>query len=254
MSTRQMIDSAYPLKTQPQPLCDIVLIYAGGDTPHPWTKTEISAQPNRYRWPCWVRSNPGQVNAAFDAGQFTEWLRTHDVPQHTAVILDLETAVDARYVNIFNLALRAAGYKTTKYGSRSTIWKNPKTDGGTFVAWPGHPNTMDTTGDTVAVQYLFQGRYDKSIVLGQDALPLWDTKPPGPFRQVVPAGNLWSLRKVIADRGTTLDHITELTLANADPAHIAIFNTYLALCAALKAAGLPDAVMPEGMVFWTSNP
>ena len=70
--TRQMIDSAYPMKTQPQPLADIVLIYAGGDTPHPWTTAEILAMPNRYRWPCWVRSNPRAVNAAADAAQFIE--------------------------------------------------------------------------------------------------------------------------------------------------------------------------------------
>jgi hypothetical protein len=253
MSTRQMIDSAWPLKPQPAPLCDIVLIYAGGDTPHPWSKTEIAAQPNRYRWPCWVRSNPGQVNAAFDAGQFAEWLRTHDVPQHTAVILDLETAVDARYVNIFNLALRAAGYKTTKYGSRSTIWKNPKTDGGTFVAWPGHPNEMDHTGDTVAVQYLFQGRYDKSIVLGQDALPLWDTKPEGPFRHVVPAGNTQTLAGLAVARGVTRDFLAVLSRANLNPENLAIFNAYLMLCDLLKAAGHPEVAMPEGLVYFTRN-
>jgi len=179
--TRQMIDSAFPLKTQPTPLADIVLIYAGGDTPHPWTAAEIAAQPNRYRWPCWVRSDPQDVNAALDAGGFIAWLTQHHVPLHTAVILDLETAVNARYVNTFNEVLRAGGYQVTKYGSRSTIWKNPKTDGGTFVAWPGHPNEMDHTGDTVAVQYEFHGDYDKSIVKSQADLPLWDTKPPEPW-------------------------------------------------------------------------
>jgi hypothetical protein len=174
--TRQMIDSAFPLgKTPP---CDIILIYAGGDTPHPWTTAEILAMPSRYRWPCWVRSNPSQVNAGVDAALFAAWLHGHHVPQHTCVILDLETAVHAAYVNVFNLALRAAGYKVTKYGSQSTIWANPQTDGGTFVALPGHPNALSTEGDTVATQYAFEGGFDRSIVKDQADLPLWDTRPP----------------------------------------------------------------------------
>jgi hypothetical protein len=253
MTTRQMIDSAYPLKTQPQPLCDIVLIYAGGNTPHPWSKAEIAAQPNRYRWPCWVRSHPTLVDAARDAANCVAWLKDHNVPQHTAVILDLETAIDTRYVNTFNLALRAAGYRVTKYGSRSTIWKNPKTDGGTFVAWPGHPNEMDHTGDTVAVQYLFHGDYDKSIVLGQDKLPLWDTKPEGPFRRVVGAGNTQTLTQLATARGVTRDFLAALSRAHLNPENLAIFNAYLTLCDLLKAAGHPEAAMPEGLVYWTRN-
>jgi hypothetical protein len=133
-----------------------------------------------------VRSNPDQVSALVDAAAFAAWLKAHNVPRHTAVILDLETAVSTHYVDTFNLALRNVGYKTVKYGSRSTIWKNPQTDGGTFVAWPGHPNEMDTTGDTVAVQYKFAGTYDLSIVLGQAAVPLWDTHPPEPPAPVTP--------------------------------------------------------------------
>jgi hypothetical protein len=184
--TRQMVDSAFPLKTQPQPLADIVLVYSGGDTPHPWSKAEIAAQPNRYRFPCWVRSNPQSVNVVNEVAAFVAWLHDHNVPKGTCVILDLETAVNAVYVSAFNKGLAAAGYKTVKYGSRSTIWKNPQTDGGTFVAWPDHPNEMDTTGDTVAVQYLFHGDYDMSIVLGQAAVPLWDTHPPEPPAPVTP--------------------------------------------------------------------
>jgi hypothetical protein len=256
---RQMIDSAYPLKTQPLVdgrLADIVLIYAAGDTPHPWSKAEIAAQPNRYRWPCFVRSNPGQVDAGLDAASFILWLEQHDVPQDTAVILDLETAVNTHYVNTFNLALRAAGYNVTKYGSRSTIWENPKTDGGTFVAWPGYdPDHDKTIGDTVAVQYKFAGRYDVSYVW--DSVPLWDTvdaQPPGPFRHVVPAGNTQTWHALAVSRGTEDDKLAAVTRANLNPVNLAVFDAFIALDDALKAAGLPLAAMPSGMVWWSLKP
>lgn len=178
--TREMTDSAFPMSHPPAGgWRDIILIYAGGDTPHPWTKAEILSMPSRYRWPCWVRSDPQQVNAAADAAAFIAWLRAHGVPRGTCVILDLEIAVDTLYVNVFNLALRGAGYKVTKYGSQDFIWQNPKTDGGTFVALPG-PDKLTTEGDTVARQYAFDGAYDVSIVADQDVLPLWDTRPPSP--------------------------------------------------------------------------
>lgn len=253
--TRQMVDSAWPLKTQPTPIADIVLIYAGGDTPHPYTAAEIAAQPNRYRWPCWVRSNPSQVSAPLeDAPAFIKWLQDHDVPKGTCVVLDLEMAVDAHYVNGFNLALRDAGYKTTKYGSRSTIWKNPQTDGGTFVAWPDHPDDFSgAIGDTVAIQYKFAGGYDLSVVKGQADLPLWDTKPPGPYRHVVAAGNTQTIDQLAAQRGTTISHLAEVTVANTNPEHLAIWTAYLALRTALKVAGLHAPVLPVGLVYWTSN-
>lgn len=178
--TRQMVDSAFPLGGPPPggwPEC--ILIYAGGDTPHPWTKADLDKMPSRYRWPCWVRSDPQDVNAGTEGALFVAWLRGFGVPAGTAVILDLETAVNTKYVEIFNLTLRAAGYKVTKYGSQSTIWQNPQTDGGTFVALPGS-NVLTTEGDTVARQYGFEGGYDRSILMDQAQLPLWDTQPAPP--------------------------------------------------------------------------
>jgi hypothetical protein len=86
---------------------------------------------------------------------------------------------------------------------------------------------------------------------GQWPRPVTD---PGPFRHVVPAGNTLTLAKVAADRGTTVDHIAEVTTAAADYLHLAVFDEYLGLCRALRAVDLPRAVMPEGMVYWTTNP
>jgi hypothetical protein len=199
--SRQMSDSAYPM-TSPPPggWRDIILIYAGGDTVHPWTPGEIASMPSRYRWPCFVRSNPSQVSATADANWMINWLRAHNVPHGTCVILDLEIAVDAAYVNTFNAALRAAGYKVTKYGSQNYIWQNPRTDGGTFVALPGG-NVLTTEGDTVARQYGFEGGYDLSIALDQGVLPLWDTHPPAaPYhKHLTVAGD--TLGKLAGSRG-----------------------------------------------------
>jgi hypothetical protein len=181
---RWMVDSAFPLGSPPTTTPDghtieVVLIYAGGDTVHPWTQAEISAMPYRYRWPCWVRSDPTQVNAATDAALFAAWLHGHGVPMGTCVILDLEVAVDGSYVTTFNNALHAAGYAVTKYGSQNFIWSNPPTHGGTYVAEPGS-DVLGTEGDEVARQYAFLAGRDLSILKGQADLKLWDTKPPDP--------------------------------------------------------------------------
>jgi peptidoglycan hydrolase-like protein with peptidoglycan-binding domain len=191
-----MVDSAFPLKGPPPGgWPPVILIYAGGDTPHPWTTAEILAMPARYRWPCWVRSNPQSVSAMSDAAAFVLWLGTHKVPGGTCVILDLETAVDTAYVAVFNSELRAAGYKVTKYGSTSTIWKNPKTDGGTYIASSG-PSELTGVGDEVARQYAFDNGYDRSVLLDQAALPLWDTHAAPPPPPAPPAAN-W-LEKIMA--------------------------------------------------------
>ncbi len=241
--TRQMIDSAYPL-TGPPPggWPEVILIYAGGDTPHPWTTADIAAMPARYRWPCWVRSDPSAPLAGLDAAQFIAWLRFHHVPAGVAVILDLETAVDTTYVDVFNTTLRGAGYKVTKYGSESTIWKNPETDGGTYVAEPGS-NVLTTEGDTVARQYGFDGPYDRSILKDQASLPLWDVRPGGPTPTPTPAppaagpfrhvtDGTHSIAAIAAARNTTPQFLMELSAKSWTTGDLADI-------AALEVAGLP---------------
>ncbi len=98
------------------------------------------------------------------------------------MVLDLEMAVDAHYVNGFNLALRDAGYKTTKYGSRSTIWKNPRTDGGTFVAWPGHPNTLDTTDYASTMSLLINMTAELAAITANSSLLNVPINQRGTFR------------------------------------------------------------------------
>lgn len=167
-----MIDFSIPVSPPPV-VTDIVLIYSGGDTPHVFTGAEIEAQPASCRLPCWVRSNPvNAVQAGSDAALFVAWLNEFKVPRGVSVVLDLETAVNAEYVDAFNLALRTAGYKVIKYGSLDYIFRNPKTDGGTFVADPTGIDHMVNEGDCVATQWKFAGSYDLSTVLG--TVPLWE--------------------------------------------------------------------------------
>ena len=169
-----MKDSAYPTTAGPD--TDIVLIYAGGDTVHPWTPGDIASMPERWRLPCWVRSDPSGYDGHAEAGAFTSWLRSHNVPRGVSVVLDLETAVNGSYVDAFNSSMGAAGWKVMKYGSLGSIFGNPKTGGGTFVADPTGQPHMVSEGDTVATQYAFDGAYDLSLV--KDTVPLWDARPP----------------------------------------------------------------------------
>lgn len=183
MTDLTMRDSAFPSLTGP--LTDVVLIYVGGDTPHPWTLADIKEMPERYRFPTWVRSDPTAFSGAAEGAAFLAWLHGHAVPMGVCVCLDLETSADVAYVNDFNMAIRAGGYSLIKYGSMGNIFNNPKTDGGTFVADPTGTPHMVTEGDTVMTQYAFDGTYDLSLVL--DSVKLWDTRPP-----IVPKGALKS--------------------------------------------------------------
>lgn len=170
--TKIAYDAAYP---QPKGVAGttVVLIYAGGDTPHVWTAAEIAEQPEQYRLPVYVRSDPSN-DAASDAAAMLAWLRANEVPTGVATVLDLETAVDPAYVNAYAAALHEGGYLVLPYGSKSTLFKNPACDG-YFVADPG-ANGVDP--NTVATQYLYEGSWDLSFI--SDEVNLWNTQPPAP--------------------------------------------------------------------------
>jgi len=215
-SFRTMKDSAFPTKAGPK--TDIVLIYVGGDTPHPWTDADIKAMPERYRFPTWVRSNPAQHDGAAEAALFAAWLHSHKVPQGTCVCLDLETAISTIYVQRFNSGMRAAGYKVIKYGSKGSIFKNPQTDGGTFVADPQKDKQpfMDSTGDTVATQYAFDGQYDLSLVRNNKIVPLWDiSKKDIPHVRSHMTGGSLALYPLAESLHTTVHSIINQTVKNS---------------------------------------
>jgi len=96
----------------------------------------------------------------------------------------------------------------------------------------------------------------KGTVAQLKSLVLTGKLPPaGPFKHVVPAGNELSLHSVALARNTTVQHISEVTHANATRPKVAVFDAYVALCTALHLdGGLPAAAMPEGLQYWTTNP
>lgn len=168
-----MLDTAYPAN-QPSIIPDgttALLIYVGGDTPHPWQDSEIDRR-YRYLLPTWVCSDPSINDPNSDGLAFLRWLYNHNVPKGCFVVLDLETAVNGPYVIAFNGVISRGGYKTIKYGSLDFIFQNPETDGGVFTA---HPGALIIDPNCVATQFYYHGDWDLSMVA--DSVTLWDTRP-----------------------------------------------------------------------------
>lgn len=178
-------DAAFP-NPNGIPGTQVVCIYAGGDTPHVWTDAEINEQPEQYRLPIFVRSNPTQCDPHVDASAFMAWLLAHNVPSGAVVSLDLETAVDPAYVQTFETLLYNDGHPVLPYGSRSSLFQNPQ-GGGYFVADPGATGLYVEPGKlVVATQYAYDGSYDLSFFA--DSLVLWQhPNPPTPAPAPVPA-------------------------------------------------------------------
>lgn len=173
--TKRMYDASTP-PAHP-PAWEAVAAYIGGNTPHVWTIAEWNAQPARWRLPIYVRSNPGSHSPHVDAALAVAWLLAHGVPHGSAVALDLETAVAPSYVRAFDADLKAVGYVTLTYGSLSTVFGNPKTSGGYWVAHYTGKDHMEPRA--VATQWASDRQlgkpWDASTVA--DSVPLWDTRP-----------------------------------------------------------------------------
>jgi hypothetical protein len=190
--TKRMYDAAYPPPSPPK--WEAVAAYIGGNTPHVWTIAEWNAQPARWRLPIYVRSNPGSHSPHADAALAVAWLVLHNVPRGSAVALDLETAVNGPYVRAFDADLKAAGYVTLAYGSLSTIFRNPKTSGGYWVAHYTGSDHMEP--GSVATQWAddkqLKKPWDANTVA--DSVPLWDTHPtPAPAPAPAPTEESWFL-------------------------------------------------------------
>ena len=218
---RIAFDAAYPPAKKPTG-ATTACIYAGGDTPNPIANPRTVGVYGQVRYwlPVWVRSNPTPAQAGPDAAAMRTWLARNGAPKGTATALDLETAVTPAYVNDYGGSMHAAGYKVLPYGSRSTLFSNPKLDG-YFVADPG---AVGMYPGSVATQYAYDGAYDLSWIT--DAVPLWDANPPqaSPARTPVPStstlvpvtvttqtGNGWTLTSLPWSR------FLAVTMQGADP-------------------------------------
>ena len=109
----------------------------GGDASHGWTRSEWLQFPGLWKIPVFVRSNPGQASAEADAYTCLQLMHDLDIPKDTAVVLDLEQAIDPKYVTEFADIVCGDGYKVWPYGSESTIYDNPHCNGWGVAHWTG---------------------------------------------------------------------------------------------------------------------
>lgn len=178
MTTETGYDAAWPPAHPPQTA--VVEIYMGGDTPHPWTDQDIASQQAKYGLPVWVRSNPPGPGVQADVFDALAWLKQHSVPKGCCIMLDLETAVAPDYVLPFGRALQAAGYKVLPYGSRSTLYQNPKLDGyvdaDPAAAWDNKLSTVVDPGN-VGTQWWYAGIYDLDTF--DSSLTFWQLRDAG---------------------------------------------------------------------------
>lgn len=147
--------------------------YIGGNTPHVWTDAEVAAIPCRYGLPIFTRSNPtGAAQALADARAALWWAANHGQPRGTLIGLDLEDAVNPAYLDAFDAALVAGGYRTVAYGQLSTITGNPRPSGG---FWVGEWDGVDADPSWTGKQYESLPAFDRSAFAA--AAPLWDRHP-----------------------------------------------------------------------------
>ena len=171
MSDILFIDAAFPPKSLDG--ATGLVFYAGGDTPHAWSLSEVKSFNAEYLLPTWVRSNPVVQLGVPDALTFILRLETtYHAPKGVLVALDSETSVNADYVADFVRVMNQAGYPVIDYGSQSTLFGNKNPDGYYWGAdWTGHPGIRP--GED-ATQYVSFKDHDLSDFNGK--LPLWKVK------------------------------------------------------------------------------
>lgn len=171
-SYRVQYDAEQPPINPPETAA--VLVYAGGALAgQPWTDAQIHAQGSRGRMPAWAYGK-GR-DGVTEAMRFNNWLDAHGVPADCAVMIDMETGVDADYLHA---AYDILGRWTVgAYGSKDTLFSNPEPDFWYPADWTGIPHLFDHA-KTGATQYAAAG-------LHQTAGP-WD------LSLVAPDIQLWS--------------------------------------------------------------
>jgi len=222
-----MFDAAYPERVLKfgAPKWEVVAGYVGGNTPHVWTDAEWALMVERsgalWCLPIYSRSNPGIHDPSVDAGQLVAWLIDHRVPKGCGAALDLETAIDPGYVRTFDSKLYAVGYKVILYGSKSSLFQNPKPSGGYWVA--DYTNEPHLYPGSAATQWAgstpFGGAYDPSLVA--DSTTLWKVGDPD---MPLSAGDLDKIAVIAENSNAKYYRMLargEMPGGDVDPAHFA---------------------------------
>lgn len=120
--------------------------YIGGDTPHIWTKDQITRPSNDYRLPIWVYDpiRSGATYGQRDGVKAATICLNLGMPKDKQLLicLDMETYIDESYTSAFHDAVVAAGYWYTVYESESI--QNSRNVTGTVgpwsASWDGKPH------------------------------------------------------------------------------------------------------------------
>lgn len=179
-SLRGMFDASKPPTQRPPNVKTVPIAagYIGGNTPHIWTDQEWDLIPQKQRLPIYVCSHPELHDPNVEATNAIMWLNNHHVPDGVLVALDLETAVNPPFVRAFDKRIVQSGRLLIIYGSKSTIFQNPLTSGGYWVAdWTGTPHLVSRSLITqYASDTMLQLGYDLNVV--DDSVRFWQIGDP----------------------------------------------------------------------------
>jgi len=166
-----MLDAAYPPYNPPSGI-DVTAFYIGGDAVHLWTDAEIRNIRTPYALPIYVCDKPALHSGYADGTHAGAWMQSHGIPDGASVGLDLETAVDPAYVSAFSGAVSKFGYRTIPYGSKSSLFQNPKCYGYWVADYTEHDHLYP---GTIITQYYNGPTYDLSEVA--PGVALWNINP-----------------------------------------------------------------------------
>jgi len=152
--------------------------YLGGYTPHPWTLAEWAEFKTMPRLPIWVY-NPGLAGVE---GGVTDGFAALVALHRTGappcpVAIDMETHVDADYVDTFTTILNLSDYWAVVYGSAGTVFGNPRRGGYWVADWPasgqtGQPHMYAAAG-VVGTQFRSLAAIDISVITPTFLSQLW---------------------------------------------------------------------------------
>lgn len=114
-------------------------------TPHCWDRNQVAALPRGIgKYPMFVGTPAvgAAGNPETEAAECLQALYHIGAPTKTVVGLDLELAVNPAYVERFGAFCNHYGVYVWVYGSKSTVFRNPRLQGYDVADWTGSPHIV----------------------------------------------------------------------------------------------------------------